>query len=293
MSRQRDAARTQEVLRRVRRLELSTKRLVDSVLAGQYHTRFKGHGMQFADLREYYLGDDIRHIDWKVTARTQVVHIKKFEEERELCVYFVADLSRSGVFGSQAKNKMDALAEVCALLVFAATRNNDRVGLILFTDHVERHVPPKKGKAHALRVVTDLLYHDPESDGTNLEVALQSCRQAMKTRGVVFVASDFIDGDARYFDALRQLARRHDVIGLQMKDPVEADTSALKSLGLVECVDAETGERWVSGGDAPKTTPDKEVAALFRRAGAALIELSPRSNYMEDVFRELQKGTKR
>lgn len=233
-------SRSAEILKKVKRIEITTRQMVDSILSGSYHTKFKGHGMQFADLREYYLGDDIRHIDWKVTARTQSAHIKKFEEERELQVYFLVDMSASGLFGSKTRLKIDAISEICAFLAFAAVRNNDKVGMILFTDQVEKHIPPKKGLAHAMRLVSEVLYFQPQHKGTKLQIAFDYCYRVMKSRGVVFVVSDFFDKG--FESSLKKLRRRHQVIAIKVQDPTELE---IPNVGYVEIEDAETGQQRV------------------------------------------------
>lgn len=293
----RDEARTQEILKKVRRVEIGTRKMVDSILSGQYHTRFKGQGMQFADLREYYLGDDIRHIDWKVTARTQSAHVKKFEEERELTVYFVVDMSASGNFGSSRLTKQEALSEVCALLAFAAVRNNDKVGLILFTDKVEAHIPPKKGKAHALRLLTELLYFEPEGKKTSVAKAADACLGVMKSRGVVFLASDFFDED--YEPSLKRLARKHDLIALRMRDLREVESPPV---GTIEMIDAETGRPyWINTKDysffkdfkSRAQSFERDIQARFLRAGAERLDLWTHEDYFKKVvsfFRDRKRG---
>lgn len=236
-TRHNDKSRAEEILKKVRRIEISTRRVVDTMLSGQYHTRFKGQGMQFSDFREYYAGDDVRHIDWKVTARTQSAHIKKFEEERDLTVYLVVDVSESRKFGSGEKTKGEALAEVCALLAFAAVRNNDRVGLILFSDQIEKHIPPKKGRAHAMRLVTEILYFEPKHRATDLKVALEYYAEVQKNTAVVFLASDFYGRD--YEKSLRRVGRKHDLIALRMRDKRETE---VPPIGNIEMRDAESGE---------------------------------------------------
>ncbi|MBI2607100.1 MAG: DUF58 domain-containing protein [Deltaproteobacteria bacterium] len=253
--------RSEEILRRVRRIEISTRKIVDTMLSGQYHTRFKGQGMQFSDFREYTPGDDIRHIDWKVTARTQSAHIRKYEEERDLTVYLLVDVSASGIFGSVKKSKIDALAEVCALLSFAAVKNNDRVGLITFAGDVVKHVRPKKGQAHAMRLVTELLHQPPVSGGTNIKAALEYMAEVAKHSCVAFLASDFFDKD--YEKALRRVSRRHDVIGLRMRDPREA---SVPKLGTVELEDAESGELfWVNTSSYPFQESVRKESAAFEK----------------------------
>ncbi len=279
--------RAQEIIRRVKRIELSTKRLIDTLLTGQYHTRFKGHGMQFSDLREYYLGDDIRHIDWKVTARTQSAHVKKFEEERELSVYFLVDLSASGDFGSVEHTKREALAEVCALLAFAAVKNGDKVGVVLFTDRIEKHIPPKKGRGHALRLITELLAFEPQGKGTDLKGALDYCLKVMKHKGILFVASDFYaDG---YESPLKKLANRHDLIALTVSDPRESE---LPPLGFIDTVDAETGRTgWINAASYAfrkafsqrRQRVEGEIKQRLMSAGADRIELSTGEDYLKSV----------
>jgi uncharacterized protein (DUF58 family) len=255
--------------------------------------------MQFADLREYYLGDDIRHIDWKVTARTQSAHIKKFEEERELNVYFAVDFSGSLQFGPEGRTKKDILAEVCALLAFAAVKNNDKVGLIIFTDQIERHIPPKKGRAHAMRMVTELLYFQPNSRGTNLSAALEYCAKVAKAKGVVFVASDFY-GDS-YDKNLRKLTTRHDVIGLRIIDKTEKN---LPILGYMDLQDSETRERtWINSRSysfksAFKKQADQfenELNQKFLQAGAEKIDLWTNEDCLKKViqFFTLKQGRRR
>lgn len=276
--------RSEEILRRVRRIEISTRKIVDTMLTGEYHTRFKGQGMQFADFREYSPGDDIRHIDWKVTARTQFAHIRKFEEERDLTVYLVVDASASGLFGTVARSKFDALAEVCALLSFAAVKNNDRVGLILFADRVIRHVRPRKGLSHAMRVVTELLHQEPVPGGTSIKSALEFLAEVSKHASVAFLASDFLDRG--YEKALRRVARKHDVIALRMRDPREA---SVPRIGAVELEDAETGELfWVNTSAYPfqegmsKETGAAEIEMNEALAGAGVERLDLWTN--EDYF---------
>ncbi len=281
-------SRAAEILKKVQRIEITTRKMVESLLAGSYHTKFKGHGMQFADLREYYLGDDIRHIDWKVTARTQSAHIKKFEEERELNVYFLVDVSSSGIFGSQEKTKQEVLIEVCALLSFAAVRNNDKVGIILFTDGVERHIPPKKGLAHAMRIVSEVLYFEPKGTGTNLSSAFDYCYKVMKARGVVFVLSDFYD--SKYEMALKKLARRHQVTAISITDSREKE---LPAVGYIEMIDSETGESFEVNTNLfsyrkkfkeARAQFEKSKELLFKGLGISKIEIDTNEDYFKKII---------
>ena len=226
----------QEVLRAIRRIEIRTRRLVNQGVGGEYHSVFKGRGMEFSEVREYLPGDDVRTIDWNVTSRTGTLHVKKFIEERELTVLLAVDVSRSGDFGSGGRSKLETAAEVAAVLAFSAVRNNDRVGLLLFTDEVEVHVPPNKGSEHVLRVVREVLCHEPRGRGTDIARALQSVTKSLKKRAIVFLISDFIAPDFDF--ALRVAARKHDVVAVRVVDPREEQ---LPASGLVEVKDAETG----------------------------------------------------
>lgn len=221
----------------VRRLEVMTRRLVSDVMAGQYHAVFKGRGMSFADVREYAPGDDIRSIDWNVTARTHVPHVKRYVEERELTVLFAVDVSASTLFGSVARRKRPLAALVTAVLAFSAIRNNDRVGLMLFSDHIELYLPPRKGRGHGLRVLTELL-SEPRGRRTDIAGALQSLNRLHRRRAVVFLLSDFQQPDLRR--ALAATSQRHDLIALSIVDPHEL---TVPNVGIVELEDAETGHR--------------------------------------------------
>ncbi|MGE4232219.1 MAG: DUF58 domain-containing protein [Bacteriovoracia bacterium] len=287
----------EEILKKVRKIEISTRRTVESVLSGQYHTRFKGQGMQFSDFREYYAGDDIRHIDWKVTARTQSAHIKKFEEERDLTIYLLVDISRSGMFGSENKTKAEVLIETCALLTFAAIQNNDRVGLILFSDQIEKHIPPKKGRTHAMRLVTEILTYQPKSKGTNIGKALDYYADVNKHPAVVFVASDFYDQD--YEKSLKRVARKHDVIALRVVDPREKQIPAI---GLLEMQDLETGEPfWINTSSYQFQSQFKKNAEQFEatlhttflQAGVDKLEVSTNEDYFAKVALHFTKRRRR
>lgn len=289
--------RAEEILRRVRRIEISTRKLVDNVLSGQYHTRFKGQGMQFSDFREYDPGDDIRHIDWKVTARTQSAHIKKFEEERDLTVYLLVDVSASGEFSTVSKTKTEALAETCAMLAFAAVRNNDRVGLILFSDRIEKHIPPKKGRSHALRLVTDILYHQRQSGKTDVALALEHCAKVVKHTAIVILASDFMDEG--YEKALRKVAKRHDVIALQMKDRRDFE---VPPIGEIEFQDPETGDVFFANTasyDFQKKHKDKvsqfsqSTDEIFVRNGIDRVELWTHEDYFKKIVNHFRSRQRR
>ncbi len=226
-----------EILKKVRRLEITTRALVNDVFSGEYHSVFKGRGMEFSEVREYTYGDDIRNIDWNVTARAGHPYVKVFDEERELTVMLLVDVSSSGNFGTHEQMKGDLAAEICALLAFSAIKNNDKVGLIIFTDRIEKFVPPKKGRSHVLRVLREILYHQPQGTGTDIAAALEYLNRIIRRKAVVFLVSDFLS--AGYEKALRVASKRHDLVAIPVTDPRELD---FPNVGLVELEDAETGE---------------------------------------------------
>lgn len=227
-----------EILKKIRRIELRTRRLVNSVFAGQYHSVFKGRGMNFEEVREYAPGDEIRSIDWNVTARMNAPYIKKFTEERELTVMLLVDVSASGMFGSIELSKRELAAEVASILAFSAINNNDKVGLILFTDEVELFIAPKKGRLHTLRLIREMLYFEPRGRSTDLAGALDYMNRVMARRSVVFLISDFMDNG--FEKALTVTGRRHDVVAMPVSDPGEG---VLPDVGIVTLEDAETGEQ--------------------------------------------------
>src|SRR2546425_4167435 len=229
-----------EVLKKVRQIEIRTNREVTDVLGGQYHSVFKGRGMEFEEVREYLPGDEVRSIDWNVTARFGHPYIKKFKEERELTVMLVVDVSASGHFGSGRQSKNELAAELAAVLAFSAIRNNDKVGVILFTDGIEKYIAPKKGRRHVLRVIREILAFEPQGHGTNLKEAIDYLNHVQSRRAVCFLLSDF--QDKNFLKQLRVAGKRHDVVALNLRDPREEE---LPAVGLLELRDAETGERTV------------------------------------------------
>jgi uncharacterized protein (DUF58 family) len=236
---------TESVRSRIRELEISTRRMVDDTMAGAYHSVFKGRGMDFDEVREYSPGDEVRSIDWNVTARAGRAFVKKFTEERELTIFLVVDISASGNFGSGSMAKRDLAAEVASVLAFSAIRNSDKVGLILYTDRIERYLPPKKGRRHVLRVVRDILYCEPQGVGTDTVKTLDVVNHVLHRRAVVFLISDFKTGGdpdparAGLRRAARQTNRRHDLIAIHIEDPRERE---LPNVGIIALEDAETGE---------------------------------------------------
>ena len=252
-----------ELLRKVRRIEIRVRRLLNTVFLGEYHAVFRGQGIEFSEVREYIPGDDIRTIDWNVTARMNYPFIKQYVEERELTVMLVVDVSASGTYGSVGLSKSEIAAEVAALLAFSAVRNNDKVGLIAFSDGVEKYLPPRKGREHVLRVIRELLWLTPQGRGTNIASALSYVNRVQRRRSVVFLISDFLGSG--YESVLRVASRRHDVIAIALTDPREL---ALPDAGLVALEDAETGETViVDAGDAKLREEYRRLAldALGRR----------------------------
>ncbi len=247
-----------EVFRKIRRIEIQTTRLVTELFGGRYHSVFKGRGMEFIDVREYAPGDDIRSIHWSVTARLGVPFVKRFTEERELTLLIAVDVSGSTVFGTKTRLKSELAAELVGLLAFAALRNNDKVGLLLFSDRIETYIPPRKSKSHALRLVRDVLEFTPTAEGTNIDAALQYLSHVQKKRAIIFLISDFLDSG--YETTLKILRRHHDTIAFALEDPMEEHWP---KVGRLLLDDAESAERRI----APKGAPSFQ-SAYFKRAAA-------------------------
>lgn len=278
---------TSELLKKVRRIEIKTKGLSNHIFSGEYHTAFKGRGMNFSEVREYQYGDDVRSIDWNVTARFSHPYIKVFEEERELTVMLLVDVSESSLFGTVKQRKKDLITELCAVLAFSAINNNDKVGVIFFSDGVEKYIPPKKGKSHILRIIRELLTLEPQKGGTNIRETLRFYNNANKKRSIVFLVSDFLC--AGYEDALTIVSRRHDVIGLHVFDPRDKD---LPPAGLIKMQDAETGaEKWVDTSD--KTVRSYYTQSFlahqaycksaFMKSGAELVSVETGEDYVRTL----------
>lgn len=237
----------EDLLKKVRKIEIKTKALSHQIFAGEYHSAFKGRGMAFSEVREYQYGDDVRNMDWNVTARLHSPYVKVFEEERELTVVLLIDVSRSGFFGTRGMTKRDMIAEIAAVLSFSAIINNDKVGALFFSDKVEKFIPPKKGRSHLLHIIREIIEFEPEHDGTDLSEALRYLANALKRRCNAFVLSDMIDADdnaaPRYEDALKVAAGRHDLSVVEVYDPLE---KSIPNVGLVAVKDSETGRMaWV------------------------------------------------
>jgi uncharacterized protein (DUF58 family) len=278
----------EEVMREVRRIEITTRHLVRDIVAGEYSSAFRGRGVEFAEVREYQPGDDVRTIDWNVTARLGSAYVKRYLEERELTVGFVVDFSASKRFGSRVRTKGDLATEVCAVLALAAARNNDRVGTLFFTDRVERIISARKGRRHVLRIISELLSFQPVGSGTDLTLALEQLEPAMRRRSVLFIVSDFLTSG--YLGALGRLARKHDVIAVQLIDPRERE---LPDTGLVTLRDPESGAwRYVDTGSQTvrdhfhhrMAELDISLERAIRERGADLIRLQTDGSYAEPLL---------
>ena len=282
-----------ELLKKVRQIQIRTSRTVNDVLAGQYHSAFRGRGMEFEEVCPYQVGDDVRLIDWNVSARFGEPFIKKFREERELTVMLVVDASASGLFGSVDQFKIDVAAELCAVLAFSAIRSNDKVGLILFTDIVEKYVPAKKGAKHVLRIIRELLYHQPVRRGTDIAEALNFLNRVTIRKSVCFLVSDFIAKE--YEPALRIARRRHDLIPIIIRDPREWE---LPSIGLVELQDPETGDFLLVDTASARVRRQyaasvqervRERESMFRRMDAQTLEIRTDQPYVDPLVRFFHK----
>ena len=277
---------TSEILKRVRRIEIKTRGLTNHIFAGEYHSAFKGRGMSFSEVREYTPGDDVKTIDWNVTARFSHPFVKVFEEERELTVMLLVDVSSSSLFGAHQRLKRELITEIGAVLSFSAATNNDKVGVIFFSDKVEKFIPPKKGRSHILRIIRELIALEPaQSRGTNIHVALDYLNNVLKKRTIAFLLSDFISEP--YDKALQLAARKHDLVGMQVYDRVDRD---LPATGLVQVMDAENGKMlWLD-------TDDKQVRneyakafdrhrqycqQAFRKSGASLLTVRTDDDYVK------------
>ena len=280
---------TPDLISRIRRIEITTRKLVDESFAGEYQSVFKGRGMEFDEVRQYHPGDDVRSIDWNVTARTGEPHVKSYIEERELTVMLVVDVSGSGDFGTRNRFKRELAVELAAVMSFAATTNNDKVGLLLFTDRVESLVPPRKGRSHVLRMVRDLLLFQPEGTGTDITLALNTVHRMLKRRSIVFLVSDFLAEPESYRQAMIVTNRRHDVVAFGLSDPLERE---IANVGVIALEDAESGQlRWVDTGSREwRREFDESVARLetgkrevLTAAGVDLVSVTTEEDYVAEV----------
>lgn len=266
---------TKELLKKVRKIEIKTRRLSDHIFSGEYHTSFKGRGMTFSEVRQYQYGDDVRAIDWNVTARYNEPYVKVFEEERELTMMLLVDISGSESFGSKNQLKSEIVTEIAATLAFSATQNNDKIGLILFSDQIELYIPPKKGKSHVLRIIRELIEFQPKSKATNISQALQFLSATQKKKAIVFMISDFLTEDD-YEKTLKIASKKHDITGIRIFDIRE---EKMPNLGLVAMQDAESGNiQWVN-------TSSKNVRLQYEKYYAEKVE------YFKDIFSKCGAGT--
>ncbi|MCP4710416.1 MAG: DUF58 domain-containing protein [Planctomycetes bacterium] len=287
----------QELMQQIRRIQIYTNRAVNEVYAGEYESTFKGRGMQFDEVREYMPGDEVRTIDWNVTARMGKPYIKRFVEERELTVMLLVDMSASGGFGTIGKLKNELAAELCAVLAFSAIKNNDKVGLITFTDRIERFIPPKKGTQHVLRVIRELLYGTPPRRQTDIPMALEYLGKVIKKKATVFLVSDFIASDLRL--SMRLINKRHDLIAVAVRDRREV---SLPSLGLIELEDAETGEVVLIDTSSRRVRQQyegragqqhDELEGMLRSVGVDCISIQSDKPYLQELIRFFRMREKR
>lgn len=278
---------TSEILKKVRTIEIKTRGITNHIFAGEYHSAFKGRGMSFSEVREYAYGDDIRSIDWNVTARYKKPYIKIFEEERELTLMLLVDVSRSSFFGTKNQFKSELTAEICAVLAFSAIKNNDKVGLILFSDQVELFIPPKKGKHHIMRIIRELINHKPKGKGTNIGEALKYFGNVIKKKSIAFLISDFMDEG--FHEQLSMGTRRHDLTGIQVYDPAEVE---IPDVGLVRLRDVESGgTRWVDTSSKKVRSAfydtfhknRRAVKSAFLKNGSDLISVSLEGSYIKEL----------
>jgi uncharacterized protein (DUF58 family) len=282
---------TAEILKKVRELDIKSKRLTRHLFTGEYHSAFKGRGMSFREVREYAAGDDIRFIDWNVSARFNHPFSKLFEEERELTVMLLVDVSASSLFGTVHARKKDLITEICAVLSFSAVNNNDKVGVIFFSDKIEKYIAPKKGRDHVLYIVRELLTIEPKRKGTNLSEAIKFLNRSARQKGIVFMLSDFEDGGIRFEEALKVAGKKHDMIGIKVYDKMDME---LPPIGLIETEDAETGQRvWVDTNDFLVRSNyqqhffrhTEQCKTIFHKAGCDLLHLRTDEDYVKILQR--------
>lgn len=279
---------TKEILKKVRKIEIKTRRLSDHIFSGEYHTSFKGRGMTFSEVRQYQYGDDVRAIDWNVTARYNEPYVKVFEEERELTMMLMVDCSGSESFGTQNQLKSEVVTEIAATLAFSSTQNNDKVGLILFSDEIELFIPPKKGKSHVLRIIRELIEFQPKSKKTDLSQALKFLSSVMKKKAIVFMISDFMSKD--YEHTLKIASKKHDVTGIRVFDKRE---ESLPNLGLVNMLDAESGKTMLVDTSSKKLRQNYEInyrtnvnyfTSVFSKCGAGAVSSRVDESYVTKLL---------
>lgn len=279
---------TKELIKKVRKIEIKTKGLSNQIFSGEYHSAFKGRGMAFSEVRDYAIGDEIRTIDWNVTARFNEPFVKVFEEERELTVMLLVDVSASEMFGTRNQIKRETITELCAVLAFSAVSNNDRIGLIMFSSEIEMFIPPKKGKSHILRIIRELINFEPKHTGTNISEALKYFSKMVKKKSIAFVLSDFIAED--FSDAIKISSRKHDVVALKVRDKAE---SSLPNIGIAQFKDLETGEStWINTSSKrvrrkyaeEAAEKEEEIRRLFRRSKTDYAEIFTDEGYIKPLM---------
>lgn len=279
---------TKALLKKVRKIEIKTRRLSDHIFGGEYHSTFKGRGMTFSEVRQYQFGDDVRAIDWNVTARYNEPYVKVFEEERELTMMLVVDVSASGQFGTLESSKKEFITEISATLAFSAMQNNDKVGLLLFTDQIELFIPPKKGKSHILRIIRELLEFEPKHTATDINVPLEYLGNVLKKKAIVFLLSDFVSKD--YMSSLRVVAKKHDLTGVRIYDPRD---EKLENIGLVPMIDLETKKTTYVATSSKKVRLEydayyKKMQGQFKdsftKSGAGALDCSVRDSYVKKLM---------
>ncbi len=279
---------TKEILKKVRKIEIKTKRLSNHIFSGEYHSSFKGRGMTFSEVRKYHYGDDVRNIDWNVTARYNEPFVKVFEEERELTMMLMVDISKSEFFGTKSQLKRETITEIAATMAFSAIQNNDKVGLLLFSDDVELFIPPKKGKSHVLRIIRELIEFEPKSKKTNITKALQYLSGIMKKKAIVFILSDFIDN--QYDNALKIVGKKHDVTGVKVYDRREKE---IPKLGVIHVEDPETDSVRIINTNSKTVRTQYKASFLknedyflnaFRKSGSGIIKTMVGQDYVKELM---------
>jgi len=285
---------TAELLKKVRKIEIKTKGLSNQIFSGEYHSAFKGRGMAFSEVREYTPGDDVRTIDWNVTARLRTPYVKVFEEERELSVMILVDVSASGKFGTQKQLKQDLITELCAVIAFSASQNNDKIGVIFFSDKIEKFIPPKKGKSHILRIIRELINIEPEQKGTNIELALKYLTNIIKKKSICFLISDFCDNHA-FSEAMKIANRKHDLVALRINDVHE---SILPEVGLIKLKDNESGKiMWIDTNSKQFQIQQKvnnlkfeaELKDTFNKSGVDFTNIFTHEGYIKPLMNLFKK----
>ena len=289
---------TSDLLKKVRKIEIKTRGLSNQLFAGEYHSAFKGSGMTFNEVRDYHPGDEIRKIDWNVTARFNSPFVKVFEEEREMTVMLLVDTSASEFFGTRVQLKKEVITEICAVLSFSAIQNNDKIGVIFFGNEVEKFIPPKKGKSHILRIIRELISFEPQTQGTNIGEALRYLTNAIKKKSTAFLLSDFID-DKNYESALKVANKKHDLIGLRIYDRLQED---LPKIGLVPFYDAESGSTVLVDTSSKSVRADynlnsrkqrEDLFNQFKKAGIDYANISTQDNYVRPLMNLFKKRERR